>query len=143
MINQGVADSQQALGQMVGYNNASAFSQVINGKTSEPKEFTKKLQALLPDLNLDWLETGEGNMLITSGGQTFNGEISGNDHKFSGRDTVINPPCQCHFDRFLDALTEQQKLTAEAHAQTAKAQEQMDRLLSIIESYHKPVSAQV
>lgn len=49
----------------MGYNNPSAFSQVINGKTSEPKLFMKKLKEIVPELNLSWLELGEGSMLNT------------------------------------------------------------------------------
>ena len=45
-----------------GYNNPSAFSQVINGKTQEPKLFTQKLKNIVPELNLDWLENGTGTM---------------------------------------------------------------------------------
>ena len=81
----------------MGYNNPSAFSQVINGKTQEPKLFTKKLKNIVPELNLDWLENGTGTMfgeeycedtankqvqvnddsleLITAGGEAFSNMI--------------------------------------------------------------------
>lgn len=58
----GVVASQRELGQKMGYNNPSAFSQVINGKTQEPKLFTHKLKDLVPNLNLEWLENGTGTM---------------------------------------------------------------------------------
>ncbi len=58
----GVVASQRELGQKMGYNNPSAFSQVINGKTQEPKLFTQKLKDLVPELNLEWLENGTGSM---------------------------------------------------------------------------------
>ena len=58
----GVVASQRELGQKMGYNNPSAFSQVINGKTQEPKLFTQKLKDLVPNLNLEWLENGTGTM---------------------------------------------------------------------------------
>lgn len=59
----GVVASQRELGQKMGYNNPSAFSQVINGKTQEPKLFTQKLKDIVPNLNLEWLENGTGSML--------------------------------------------------------------------------------
>ena len=59
----GIVASQRDLGQKMGYNNPSAFSQVINGKTQEPKLFTQKLKDIVPNLNLEWLENGTGSML--------------------------------------------------------------------------------
>lgn len=89
--------NQRELGQKMGYNNPSAFSQVINGKTQEPKLFTQKLKNIVPELNLDWLENGTGTMfgeeycedtankqvqvdddsleLITAGGEAFSNMI--------------------------------------------------------------------
>ena len=62
LIKSGVVASQRELGQKMGYNNPSAFSQVINEKTQEPKLFTRKLKDIVPDLNLDWLDNGTGSM---------------------------------------------------------------------------------
>lgn len=63
LIKSGIVASQRELGQKMGYNNPSAFSQVINGKTQEPKLFTQKLKNIVPNLNLEWLENGTGSML--------------------------------------------------------------------------------
>ena len=153
LISGGIAGSQQELGAMMGYNNASAFSQVINGKTTEPKNFTEKLKNLVPNLNLDWLETGEGVMLHeqnenNGGGQHFHGDINGNNPQFSGRDTINNPcPMGAELKDFIATLnaqvsvmTAQADLTKEAHeltrnaqAQVDKAQAQMDRLITMLE----------
>ncbi len=76
-------------------------------------------------------------MIISEGGsQTFHGDINGGDNKFSGRDMTINPPCTLGFDidKVFNEISAQRKLTEEAQAQTRKAQEQMDRLLTIIEN---------
>lgn len=62
LIKTGFVANQRELGQKMGYNNPSAFSQVINGKTQEPKLFTKRLKTIIPKLNLDWLENGVGDM---------------------------------------------------------------------------------
>lgn len=65
LIKSGIVANQRELGQKMGYNNPSAFSQVINGKTQEPKLFTQKLKDLVPELNLEWLENGVGAMFGT------------------------------------------------------------------------------
>lgn len=71
--------------------------------------------------------------------QNFFGDINGGDNKISGRDMTINPPCTLGFDidRVFKEISAQRKLTEEAQAQTRKAQEQMDRLLTIIENLNK------
>lgn len=140
MIEEGVISSQKDLGAKLGYSNEATISQIINGKVKEPKNFIERISILFPDLNKSWLETGEGKMLLSSGScQTFNGDINGGDNKFSGRDMTINPPCTLGFDidKVFNEISAQRKLTEEAQAQTRKAQEQMDRLLTIIENFNK------
>lgn len=76
LIKSGVVANQRELGQKMGYNNPSAFSQVINGKTQEPKLFTQKLKDLVPELNLEWLENGVGAMFGTQDmGNTANKQV--------------------------------------------------------------------
>ena len=67
--NTGIAPSQKALGRLLGYSNESYFSQIINGQVPEPKDFGKKVLDLVPGLNLDWLESGEGEMIVSDGTQ--------------------------------------------------------------------------
>lgn len=62
-IQGGVVINQKDFGQKLGYTNESSFSQIINGKVNEPKDFINKVGGLIPDLNLDWLLTGDGEML--------------------------------------------------------------------------------
>ena len=62
-ISQGYAESQKDLGRKLGYSSESAFSQVVNNKVSTPKELPIKLKFIIPNLNTDWFETGEGEML--------------------------------------------------------------------------------
>lgn len=70
-IRMGIADSQKELGKYFGYNNPSAFSQIISGLKSWPKHFTDKFKELVPNLNIDWLENGNGTMLGTEPGPTI------------------------------------------------------------------------
>lgn len=61
---QKIADSQKDLGSMLGYTNESSFSQVINGKVEEPKDFIERLCKLIPNLSRNWLENGFGEMIL-------------------------------------------------------------------------------
>lgn len=63
IINEGIAKNQRDLGSKMGYKSDSAFSQVINEKVQEPKEFISKLKQFVPNLNEEWLTEGKGEML--------------------------------------------------------------------------------
>lgn len=136
LISQGIISSQQELGEKFGITSKSYLSQLVNGRAYS-EEFINKLSEFDGRINREWLETGEGSMIISEGGsQTFHGDINGGDNKFSGRDMTINPSCTLGFDidKVFNEISAQRKLTEEAQAQTRKAQEQMDRLLTIIEN---------
>lgn len=133
MIKVGIIASQKDLGAKMGYANESTISQIINEKVKEPKDFVDRLSSFVPDLNKEWLETGEGAMLISqnnnSGGQHFHGPITGDNPQFAGHDFTNNPPCNFGFevDKVIEALTAQASLTKEAHEITRRAQAQVDR----------------
>lgn len=63
IVNEGIAESQKDFGHKLGYNNESYFSQIINNKVQTPKDFISKCIKIVPDVNYEWLQTGEGNML--------------------------------------------------------------------------------
>lgn len=65
VVRMGIAGSQKELGVLFGYNNASAFSQIISGLKPWPKHFTDKFKELVPNLSINWLENGTGTMLIS------------------------------------------------------------------------------
>lgn len=135
LISQGIISSQQELGEKFGITSKSYLSQLVNGRAYS-QDFINKLSEFDDRINREWLETGSGDMINLTGGQTFHGDINGGDNKFSGRDMTINPPCTLGFDidKVFNEISAQRKLTEEAQAQTRKAQEQMDRLLTIIEN---------
>lgn len=64
ILNCGIASSQKDLGVKLGYANESSFSQIINEKVAYPKNFIERITAIVPNLNTDWLLTGEGEMLV-------------------------------------------------------------------------------
>ena len=71
----GVVASQKELGVKMGYENESYFSQIINEKVETPKDFISKLKSIVSDLNVEWLETGHGNMLASGSEYTDFEEI--------------------------------------------------------------------
>ncbi len=121
VVNAKIAPSQKAFGVLMGYTNESSFSQILNGKVREPKDFRNKLSSNIPGLNEAWIETGEGEMIKSASQQTLNGD---HNTQIAGNNNSINLPNT--LDKAIDEIAEQRKLVA-------KAQEQIDRLITIIE----------
>ena len=62
LISQGKYNSQSEIGEILGITNRSYLSQLVNSEA--PKvEFVNKFIELAPEINRDWLITGEGEML--------------------------------------------------------------------------------
>ncbi|MBQ2796843.1 MAG: helix-turn-helix transcriptional regulator [Tidjanibacter sp.] len=112
LIFEGIAKNRRDLAEKLGYTESS-FSQIINGKVNISERFIKKLYNLDDRLSEEWIKTGKGEMLIIEATHTINGDgntaIHGNGNQVNSETT-----------RFL-ALLE-------------KKDEQIDRLLAIIES---------
>ncbi len=89
----------------------------------------RKLSITYPELNTDWLLTGEGEMLNHPSDKTANQSISGH-HGTSVAGNGNNVNTTSALEKALESLMEQQRLTA-------KAQEQVDRLLSLMERMAK------
>ena len=81
---------------------------------------------IFPDLNRDWLLYGEGDML-KSNNTIINSPVGNNSTQIAGNSNNIN--CSS-LDKAIDEISEQRKLVV-------KSQEQIDRLLSIIEKMQK------
>lgn len=81
-------------------------------------DMQKKVKEAFPDLNMQWLIYGEGDMVI-----------QGDNSISVGRDNNGNIN-SCALEKAIDEIAEQRKLTA-------ASQSQVDRLLSIIENLQK------
>ena len=88
---------------------------VTSMKKSIPPEKVKIIREVYPDLNTDWLIYVEGDMLLSQG-EHSNTQIGENHYNSDGA-----------VSQALNEIAEQRKLTA-------KSQEQIDRLLGIIET---------
>ncbi len=111
--------SKTEFGERIGVSNAYVTS---IRKSIQPD----KLQAIAlnyPDLNTSWLLTGEGEMLkaTQSVGDITNSNVSGVN--VNGKEIHINP----------DAYQTLLKIVESNQKTTEKFQEQIDRLISVIE----------
>lgn len=120
----GIAPSQKEFGKLLGYGNESYFSQIINGQVEEPKDFMAKIKKLVPDLNTEWLQSGEGEMIVRTVQSNSGGDnINGNNVRVTKTES----------DKLLDVILKQADQLSVSQAQISKSQEQIDRLITLIE----------
>ena len=111
----------------VGCNPQNMYD-IKSGKAkSVSKRIAEKIIIVFPQYSKSWVMTGEGEMYKDPSGTAsiFNNQV-GNGNQFTSTATV---------ERFLDELSAQRELTKEAQQQLTKSQEQMDRLITIIEKF--------
>ena len=82
----------------------------------------ERIRKHYPDLNIEWLLTGEGNMLNDVG---ISQSVNGNDNV-----TLAGHNMKVESDKLLEKAFDEIKAQREM---TQKAQEQVDRLLTILE----------
>lgn len=104
--------------------NEQALSQICSGKRNAGIEIVQKIIDHMPEIDANWLLSGHGEMTRNEQrvGDISNSTVSGVN--VSGNDIQINP------DAYNTLLT-----IVERHQQeTQKFQEQIDRLLSLLEN---------
>lgn len=111
LIYQELAENERDLSERLGYTKSS-FSQIVNGKVPLSEKFVWKLCSLDENLNSVWILTGEGNM--------FRGGCMSGENNWNNVNTYET------LSRALNEISEQRKLVA-------KAQEQIDRLIILLE----------
>ncbi len=120
----GIASSQKEFGKLLGYGNESYFSQIINGQVEEPKDFMAKIKNLVPNVSVDWLQSGEGDMIVRTVQKNSGGDnINGNNVRVTKTES----------DKLLDVILKQADQLSVSQAQISKSQEQIDRLITLIE----------
>ena len=139
LIFKGIANNERELAELLGYTKSS-FSQIVNGRVPLSDKFIKSLCSLDKNINGVWIKTGEGRMFndninvsqtVDNNSGVITNNISSNGNSTSNT-TNNYPDCnkadeKALLKKALDEIAEQRKLVA-------KAQGQIDRLLSIIES---------
>ncbi len=97
---------------------------VSNMRVSIQPDKIESIAHNFPDLNTGWLLTGEGAMLKSSITQNAQGD---NNTQVAGNGNSINSFSKSTHDNAISEIAEQRKLEA-------KAQEQIDRLLTLLEN---------
>ena len=95
----------------------SQFSEILNGKRKITEKLVNRIHDLYPNLNREWLINGDGEML--------NGVIQNNENgdNIHGNSVTVNKS-EGDYLEIIKSLT----------SQLTKSQEQMDRLITIIEN---------
>lgn len=93
-------------------------------KNSVGKRGLTDIQRVFPELNTDWLLTGEGEMLNPSISQSVTG---------SHNTAVAGNGNQVNTSTLIEELAAQRRLTEKVQMQLDKSQEQIDRLLTLLE----------
>lgn len=106
------------LAEEIGLNTVQTLYDIKNGKHGISKDVAEKIQAKYLNVNIAWLLTGEGEMLIENS-VVQNNQNGDNIH---GHSVTVNKTEKDYIEII--------KTQAE---QLSKSQEQIDRLLSIIE----------
>ena len=104
-------------------NCGLANAYVANIRKSITPEKLQQIAQCYPELNTGWLMTGEGEMLRKAVSQHATGD---NNTQVAGNGNNVNAVNIFTLDKALNEIAEQRKLVA-------KSQEQIDRLVSIIE----------
>ena len=121
--------NQKSLGELLGYKNESYFSQIINNKVPLPEDFISKIKSLDENISERWIIDGAGEMLIDSTSQINNsGEFSNTGDIIN---TVTNNSTNQEYLEIIKSLTAQ---LAVSQQQVSVSQEQMNRLITIIEN---------
>lgn len=118
----------------LGLSNGTIGKSRKNGRDLSDRVIEQILNFYI-DLNKVWLLTGEGDMLNKDiKPRTIKQEAKGdNNTQVAGNGNNVNVTTKS----LLEELAAQRKLTERAQEQVSKAQEQIDRLLSIIEKLNK------
>lgn len=111
--------------------SSSAINAMTNGKRAITAGTIAKLITQF-GVSKEWLVDGIGEMFPKTIHQNANGD---HNTQVAGNGNLIRE-CMT-LDKAMTEIAAQRKLTEEAQAQTRKAQEQMDRLLTIIENFNK------
>ena len=112
----------KAFSEELGYMRPQIIYDIQKGKTKRiSEELASKILTVFPNISKSWLLADEGDMLKTQINQSANGD---NNTQVAGNGNNVN--ASPTLDKAINEIAEQRKLVA-------KSQEQIDRLLAIIE----------
>ncbi len=113
----------KAFSEKLGYERPQIIYDIQKGKTKRISEdLAIKITSAFPIIRKSWLLADEGEMIYAPINQEINGD---HNTQVAGNNNQVNNPAT--LDKAIDEIAAQRKLVA-------KSQEQIDRLLSIIEN---------
>lgn len=113
--------TQQQIIERLGYASKTYLSDLLGGKSPISEEFSERMKEKF-GVNPKFLLEGEGGIWIDGTGNIT--QIGDHNTQVTGNDNTITVPTT--LDKAIEEISEQRKLVA-------KSQEQIDRLLAIIE----------
>ena len=116
----------KAFSEKLGYERPQIIYDILKGRTKRISEdLAIKITTVFPIIRKSWLLADEGEMIYASVNQEINGD---HNTQVAGNNNHVNSPAT--LDKAIDEIAAQRKLVE-------KSQEQIDRLLSIIENMNK------
>ena len=113
----------KAFSEKLGYERPQIIYDIQKGKTKRISEdLAIKITSVFPIIRKSWLLADEGEMIYAPINQEINGD---HNTQVAGNNNQVNNPAT--LDKAIDEIAAQRKLVE-------KSQEQIDRLLSIIEN---------
>ena len=122
--------SASAFAKKIGAKTTQAIYDLISGKTKTlSPDILNKVVSCYPDLSIEWLVRGEGEMLKTGVQQISYGDMSPN---LNGKGNSVNFVTE-DLKIFVEELSAQRRISERKLTLLEKKDEQIDRLISIIE----------
>ena len=103
----------------------SQLSEILGNKRKMPKNLVNKIHTAFPDVNINWLTEGQGEMFGNSVIQN-----NKNGDNIQGASVTIHK-AEGDYLEIIKGLTSQ---LSKSQEQVSKSQEQIDRLITIIEN---------
>lgn len=117
-------DTVKAYALLVGLQPQNLYD-IINGKTKGISDnVADKIISKYPEINRVWLITGEGDAKVDQSG-------TGNISQYRVTNSPVNPTATV--EAFLSELGAQRRVTEKALDQFARSQDQIDRLIALLE----------
>lgn len=115
----------KALSEALGYSRPQGLYDVVSGRTKNiSADLANRIVTAFPEFNRTWLITGEGDMKVDQPG-------TGNISQYRVTNSPVNPTATV--EAFLSELGAQRRVTEKALDQFARSQDQIDRLIALLE----------
>ena len=122
--------SASAFAKKIGAKTTQAIYDLISGKTKTlSPDILNKVLSCYPDLSIEWLVRGDGEMLKPGVQQISYGDMSPN---LNGKGNSVNFVTE-DLKIFVEELSAQRRISERTLTLLEKKDEQIDRLISIIE----------